>query len=306
MLLNRTFQAGIILFWIASMTWLGVTKVWPLYYGGDQPEYLPVSSTDSDQPTIESWTLLWNDRPAGFSSTEKIFRDDGSTEVRSVLRIDALPVDELLHELLGAAARFVAPALGDGPHEYPITVATTLHFGPFDELQSIESRIDVAEMDDFIRVDGRVRENELTIDIRVGTGDVVRPITRTIHLPDDAIVVDSFSPSSRLRRLRVGQRWTFQVYRPLSPRSPLRMVEATVERKEEIEHHGDAVETFVVVYRDDAGAGVTVTQRPLGQMWVAADGTVLKQRVWISSITIDFLRQDDTSRLDSLAPYFDD
>ena len=83
------------------------------------------------------------------------------------------------------------------------------------------------------------------------------------------------------------------------------MVEATVERKEEIEHNGDVVETFVVVYRDDAGAGVTVTQRPLGQMWVAADGTVLKQRVWISNITIDFLRQADTSRLDSLAPYFD-
>ena len=111
-----------------------------------------------------------------------------------------------------------------------------------------------------------------------------------VDLPRDALVGDSLSPRSELRNLRVGQQWTIPVYRPFPPNSPVQILLARVEKSEFFDWEGELVETYVVVYRDEAGTGINSARKPIGRTWVQPDGTVLRQEVMLSNLRFTFDR----------------
>ncbi len=56
---------------------------------------------------------------------------------------------------------------------------------------------------------------------------------------------------------------------------------------------GRTVDTFLVVYRTDAGAAVGSAGGPRGKLWVRHDGMVLKQQMMIFRSTLTFLRMGE-------------
>ena len=94
-----------------------------------------------------------------------------------------------------------------------------------------------------------------------------------------------------LKDLHVGQSWTIPVYRAFPPNSPVQIVEAKVERHDIIFWEGSDIETMLVVYRMDAGSGLRATSQATAREWVRPDGTVLRQELVFSGLTLRFERQ---------------
>ena len=53
---------------------------------------------------------------------------------------------------------------------------------------------------------------------------------------------------------------------------------------------GQETRVFQVVYRREAGSGISAAQEPVGRMWVRRDGTVLKQEVRVANLRLTFHR----------------
>jgi hypothetical protein len=71
----------------------------------------------------------------------------------------------------------------------------------------------------------------------------------------------------------------------------LQIVQAEVEKEDIVVWDGDLVSTFVVVYRGEAGTGLTAAREPFSRLWVRPDGTVIKQELKLSSLRIEFVRR---------------
>jgi hypothetical protein len=113
---------------------------------------------------------------------------------------------------------------------------------------------------------------------------------KQVDLPPDALVSDAFSPQPRMSDLRLGQRWTFPRYRPFPPGSPTEIIEAEVERETSIYYDEQEIPVWLVIYRREAGSGISADQEPVGRMWVGRDGNVLKQEVRVANLGLIFLR----------------
>jgi hypothetical protein len=95
--------------------------------------------------------------------------------------------------------------------------------------------------------------------------------------------------------LRIGQEWTVPVYSPLrfsDSRNPVEILHAKVEDRESVVIGEEPVLTSVVVYRSDSGAILGGAQTPRGKLWVADDGTVLKQSTRLFGSQLTFLRAE--------------
>jgi len=61
----------------------------------------------------------------------------------------------------------------------------------------------------------------------------------------------------------------------------MEVLEATVKGHESLMWNGHAADVLVVVYQSDSGSTFGATRTPRGRLWVAHDGTVLRQEMWI-------------------------
>jgi hypothetical protein len=94
----------------------------------------------------------------------------------------------------------------------------------------------------------------------------------------------------------------FSPFRP--PSSPLEILQATVERTENIVWNGEPVSARLVVYRSDAGSGLLAARKPRGKLWVRSDGLVLKQQVTALNSDLTFVRLP-ANEARSLAEFLD-
>ncbi len=296
---NRWFNAGVIVFWLVAMSWLLTQKVLPPMMAGDPPDYdaaLPVGDNAVEPPAV-CWRLLWDGRVIGTAASKPVHTEEGA-ELRSVVRFTRLPVHKLLGQLLGPMAPLVTASLGDEDFAPNMHVSTRLRFDGERRLDNFQTVLDLPDMPQFIDLDGDVdRSGKLKLVATARFGKQApgerAPLVRhryEVDLPPDALVGDSLSPRAELRGLRVGQQWTIPTYRPFPPNSPVQILLAKVEKAEFLEWNGEVVETFVVVYQDEAGSGIGTARKPIGRTWVQPDGTVLKQEVMLSNLRFTFVR----------------
>ena len=303
---NRWFNAGVLVFWLAAMSWLLTQKVLPPMLAGEPPDYdaaLPVGEIVTVPPPV-CWRLNWDGRVIGTAASQPVATEDGA-ELRSVIHFTRLPVHNLLGQLLGPMAPLVSSSLGDEDFTPNMDVATRMRFDSERRLQNFQTVLDLPGAPHFIDLDGKVDDLGtlmLVATARFGTPMPGQPppLVRhrhTVDLPRDALVGDSLSPRSELRNLHVGQQWTIPTYRPFPPNSPVQILLAKVEKSDFIEWNGDVVETYVVVYQDEAGSGIGSARAPIGRTWVQPDGTVLRQEVMLSNLrfTFDRLPPGDTA-----------
>lgn len=289
---SRTYWMPALVLWFASMGWLLSTKVLPTLTNGQPPDYgdmLP--KTEVVNPDPVRWSIRWNSKEIGWAENKITRSLDGTGRIRSEVRFDELPVDQMLQDLLGVIGRFAGPMIGD-IGIIDLTVLTSLDFDHYGVLNRLDTKVTVGDLEDLLHVQGQVSGEKLDLRARVRTGNETTDIYRDkeIHLPPDALLTDSFSPRPKLANLRVGQTWTFQSYQPLMPHNPLTLIQAKVEREELLEWNGQMVRTRKVAFSRDSGSGISSTRKPVAELWVQKDGTVLRQDLMLANVKVQFIR----------------
>ena len=292
----RLYYLFVVLFWLASMSWLVVEKVVPPLMGGSPPDFRSALAEPEEEPDF--WKITWNGRRIGFVITQIMDGDNGTRERRGVVRFEDLPLESMLSELLGAFAPFAQPLLGTTQdYEIQAVLATRLAFDEDRRLTGFRTVLDLAETPSFLTVNGRVvDEQKLEVllefaDNWTGARDGTQALRHELDLPPNALVGDAFTPKMELKNLQVGQSWTIPVYRAFPPNSPVQIVEAKVERHDIIFWEGNDVETMLVVYRTDAGSGLRAANQATAREWVRPDGMVLRQELVLSGLTLRFERR---------------
>jgi hypothetical protein len=235
-----------------------------------------------------AWEILWNQRNVGWAASRTEAAAEGRWRLASRVRFERFPLRDLLPTFLRATG-----VVDDGLAALTMDLESSVWLDRQGQLDRFESSIRLAEMSDVIRIEGRLDGHDL--DLTVRSGDVSYP-TR-MYLPAADFLSDEFAPPAELPGLHRGQSWTMPVFSPLRPpNSPLEILQATVERDEILIWNGQAVSTWVVVYRSDSGSGRGGAREIRGRLWVRPNGQVLKQEVQVFRSQLQFVRLDEAGR----------
>ncbi len=288
---HRFFNSVVVVFWLSTMTWLIVAKVLPPLQVGEPPSYRSVYAVDRDSPPEPiCWEMLWNDQPMGWALTVVQRMRTDVTEVRSFVHFDRVPIDELAPPLIRPILRRTVKPMGTLAME----ANSRVEIDPLGRLARIHSTMKAVGFETEIVIDGRVYGSTLKGEVR--TGRLKQEFER--YLPPNALTGDELSPQARIPGLRIGQEWTVPVYSPLrfsDSRNPVEILHAKVEDRESVVIGEESNIALVVVYRSDSGSILGQGQAPRGKLWVAEDGTVLKQTSRIFGSELTFLRADSKS-----------
>jgi hypothetical protein len=271
--------------WLLTTTWLLVAKVLPPLLVGEPPNYRTIISADQRKPRPPVWwSIRWNDKPLGWAASDIVHSPDRMSEFHGRVFLRELPLVEMLPPLVNA---LVKPVFSSA-EAVDLDARNRMNIDPLGRLSSFDTHVHIASIRDAIRIEGTVEGSKLKLMFRLG--DLSEPSER--YLPSDALVTDEFTPQAYLPGLRVGQTWTMPSYSPLRPTGdPMEILQATVERTEDILWDGNTVEAHLVVYRADPGAGLLTVGEPRGRLWVRADGLVMRQEISIMNTKLLFTRQ---------------
>ena len=278
---NHPFNIIVVLFWLATMTWLFMAKVLPPMRVGEPPSYQSILDESLRRPPV-CWSIRLDDKAIGWAANKLERRPDGVTELTSRIYLRALPLDELAPSWLASVLEPVLHDLG------PINIdkKSKMVVDPLGRLVGFESRVKLADMPDVIRVQGRVEGSLL--ELKIQSGEVSHTVQR--YLPPNALMTDELSPQTVMPGLRVGQAWTVPLYSPFRPASsPIEILQARVERTEPITWGGRRVRVKLIVYRGDPGSGL-VGDASRGRVWVDEDGVVIRQEITVLRSRLRFSR----------------
>jgi hypothetical protein len=294
---HRLFNAVVVVFWLSTMTWLVVVKVLPPLQIGEPPNYRSIyANAPNEYPESVCWDMLWNDRPMGWAKTAVWRAYSGVTEVTSLVHFDHVPVDELAPAWIRPVLRRAVEPIGT----LAMDANSRLEIDPLGRLSGIYSRVRAKGYPAEIVIRGKVEGTTLKGTVRSGL--LNQPFER--YLPPDALMGDELSPQGRMPGLRIGQEWTVPVYSPLrfsDNRNPIEILHAKVEDQEWVAEGEESIQTLVVVYRTDSGSILGGAQTPRGKLWVADDGTVVKQTTRLFGSELAFVRPSEKRTKEILA-----
>jgi len=278
---NHPFNVIVILFWFATMSWLVVAKVLPPLRIGEPPNYATILRESVEHPPV-CWSIRMQDRTVGWAASKIVRRKEGVTELQSRVFLGHFPWDEVMPAWLGS----ILQGVFEDFRKMEFDKRSTLTIDPLGRLIHLESRLSIANLLDVIKVSGEMEGSVLKLSIQSGEifhrGD--------FYLPPNALTSDELSPQAHLPGLRVGQTWTVPLYSPFrSPNSPLEILQAVVDREDQILWEGLAVKTHVIVYQNDPGSGSSASGTR-GRAWVREDGAVLMQEIVIFKSRLLFTR----------------
>jgi hypothetical protein len=279
MLFRPWFTPFILLFWGITSGWLVVTKILPSLRPGSPPGYQALHVSDESLVPV-GWTVEWNERPVGWALTELERGPDGALVVTSRLRLDRLPLGQLvprwLKALLPAAVSLEAAA--------DIETRGRMEMDSSGQLRRFSSIVRIPAVLDEISLEGSCDDGELQMHVQAG--DLRYDVSR--RLPDRATMGDEFAPQAMLPGLYEGRRWTVPVYNPLrAAHAPLDMLMAEVGGEDIFYWDNRLVRVNVVTYREDS----STTTEPRCRLWVDKEGRVLKQETAILNARVAFVRR---------------
>lgn len=278
---NPAFNVIVVLFWLATMSWLVVAKIIPPLRIGEPPTYSSIVAEAEAEPPA-CWSIRMNGRTIGWAANTIVRQPEGISEFYSRVYLAELPLEELAPGWLSTVLRPIFPKL----NLVDLDKQSWFVIDPLGRLSDFESRVRLAGVADAIRVTGTVEGSNLKLMVR--SGDISAPINT--NLAPNSLMNDELSPQSRMPNLRVGQTWTVPLYSPFrAPHSPLDILQASVEAEERIRWGNESVPTRLVVYRGDPG-NVHASDDIRGRMWVRTDGVVLRQEVSVFKTPVQFER----------------
>lgn len=271
----------IILFWCLTTSWLVVAKILPSLLPGSPPGYQALYASNNRLIPV-AWTVRWQDRPLGSAVSESRRSADGNVTVETLLRIDNLP----LHDLLPAwTVPIIGRAISPGT-EVQFEARGRLMIDPQGSLRAFRSTVDLPGGGHQVLLNGTVDDGHVKIEVRAG--DMSYETSR--FLPSNIMIGDELSPQATMPGLALGKRWTVPVYNPLrGGKGAFEVLHAEVVSEETLFCDDRLVRVDLVVYRDDPSDH----HEPCARIWVARSGRVLKQESTLFGSTLTFLRCPD-------------
>jgi len=293
----------VVLFWLATVSWLVSTKILPSLLVGRPPTYQQIAAQDPAQPDVVSWHISLHGRNLGWASTRLERTSDGVVEFHNRVHLVRLPVAELAPPFLAWLLQRVEGGDEALRIQLGMDAASMLQVDPLGRPIGFQSRAAFGQRPPHAPDDDLLERPSLMLTVR-GTieGDRLRLMIRygdtvtqsSYWLPPDALVSDALAPLGRLPGLRVGQTWSVPVYSPFrSPSSSLDLLYARVVREEPIEWQGHVLHALLVEYGADAGSGLSRDRGPRVRAWVAPDSRVLRQELSLAGSWLRFERMPD-------------
>ena len=276
----------VILFWCVSSGWLLVEKILPALSPGSPPGYQALYLAENRLVPV-AWTVLWNDEPLGWATSQSERTNEGGMEVSSLLHFDRLPMDEVLP----AWSKLLLRHSFDPAASYALDARGHLTIDPRGDLRSFRSVVTLPATADRVFLNGRIDKGEVTVDVRAH--GMTYSVSR--HLPSHITIGDELSPQATLPGLYSNRQWTVPVYSPLRPgQSPIQILHARVAGEESMFWDDKLVRVDIVHYRDDPAPH----REPRCRLWVDRSGRVLKQESLMLGSKLVFLRRSDAAAED--------
>jgi len=284
--MNSTwYSVAVVLLWLATMSWLVSQKVLPALLVGEPPTYRTIVEAQQEEPLV-GWTMSLNGRRVGWAVSKTSVLLNEMTEVRSRVRFEDLRLGEVTPEFLRS---LVIPEVGREV-SIQLEAKSEFVFDPLQRLSQFVTSVGFPGMDDVVKVRGALDGTELMLSVHAGE---LNYQIETV-LPQKALLSDALSPQAKLPGLREGQTWNVEIPSPFRPpNNPVEILQATVEGMKQMLWDGETVDTWLVVYRSDPGAGTANTRSPRVRLWVREDGTVLKQEANLLGSVVTFVRLSD-------------
>ncbi len=274
---NRLYTAAVVVFWLAAMGWLLVSRILPPFFFGDAP---PTSLAYQVRPV--AWRLEMDEVPCGKAVLQAITTASGVRQVHSVLKLTRLPAPE-------KAPFWMRPFLAS-LSDLSIEMRTVMTFGSDGSLVGFKTNMRVNQLDAPIQLTGRIRNEKL--DLRIHAAGATHRIQK--DWPKDASLAGELTPASRLLPLWEGRQWTKEVYSPFaSPKAPLQLLEAIVTGQIRLEHNGENIDVWTVEYRTTDKTGSTDEGRLRGRQYVDGMGWILKQEAFLLGSEVVLYRESD-------------
>jgi hypothetical protein len=259
------------------MSWLLVAKILPPFFNGEPPSTGVLLSYQA-----VAWSIEVDGAPVGSAVSLTVPGALDATEVHSRVSLKNIPLKEIAPHWMANLVQNI------GDIQLDMRTRTTID--PLGHLASFDTKVNVNELPSAIRMLGAVKGESLQIKLQAG--DFKRRFE--YPWPKDTWLGRELTPDAKLLRVYVGRKWQRDVYSPLSaPQNPMEVVEAEVVEDHPILHNGHLVNARRVEYRTLSGAGIAADNRLRSNVWVADDGTVLRQDAYFMNVRLRFERLDD-------------
>lgn len=294
MLPRRLGSAIIVLAWLCAMTWLITTKIIPSYRAPAERGYRDLLSQLDEEEISARWRIIWDGQAIGEADYQVQRQHDGGAMLRSKVDFRQLPVAQLMESFLGGMVHLMpADVRKEMNVKLDATVDTVVHFDAYNHLMDVEASAGLTGSPPMITIRGTQTNGVLRVHSRMtGEDRSVRGMSYVTEIPmeADGFQIDALAPVPRLQRLQVGQSWHQRTLRPLSAATRWETVRAEVVSWDEIEWDGRLQGAYRVEFETETAGSLSVTQRPVGKMWVLRDGRVVRQQLRLASITVEFER----------------
>ena len=271
---NRIFVGIVVTLWAGTMSWLMVARILPPFFHGEPPTH----GTLVHDPVC--WEIQYNGQPVGNAVSQAVPGAMSTTEIHSRIKIDGIEVRELAPQWMSSLVRSLGAVSLD---TRSVFVLDSLH-----NLASFSTKVKLNDLPVIMRVRGKVEGSELKLTIQ--SGDVTHaPVSYPI--PSYSSLSSELIPDPKMLQVYVGRKWQQEVYSPFRPPgNSLEILEAEVVEERHIEHRAERVHARKIEYRSLSTAGVNADNRLRAVVWVAEDGMVLRQDVYLMDAKLRFER----------------
>jgi hypothetical protein len=271
---NRIFVGVVLLLWGGTMSWLMVARILPPFFQGEPPSH---GIAQRNEPVC--WEIEYQNKPIGHAVSQSVAGALATTEIYSRVILKEIGIRDLAPQWMGSLVR--------GMGKIAVDTRTRLVLDSLGSLSSFETKVRLNDMPLVMRMVGRVEGAELRLKIQSGelTHEMSYPV------PTRALLANELIPEPKLLQIYVGRKWQQEVFSPFRPpTSSMEILQAEVVEEGSIEHRGETIHARKIEFRSLTAAGVAADNTLRAVVWVAEDGTVLRQDIHLMNAKLRFLR----------------
>jgi hypothetical protein len=278
---NRIFVGVVVLLWAGTMSWLMVARILPPFFHGEPPTHGMLLGKG---PVC--WEIGYNDHNVGHAVSQAVPGALGTTEIHSRVLLEEIDIGRLAPQWMSSLVR--------GVGEVSLDIRTALVLDSLNNLSSFDTKVRLNDLPLVMKVSGRVVGPELRMKIQ--SGEVTHEISYPV--PSCALLTSELVPEPKLLQVYVGRKWQQEVFSPFRPPGDaLEILQAEVVDERVIDHRGERIHARKIEYRTLSAAGVATDKTLRASLWVADDGTVLRQDVYLMEVKLRFERCNEPHML---------
>lgn len=286
---NRIFVGVVVLLWAGTMSWLMVARILPPFFVGEPPSH---GARVRSQPVC--WEIEYEGDSIGHAVSQAVPSALDTTEVYSRVILKSISIRELAPQWMGHLVR--------GIGKISVDTRSRLVLDSLGSLSSFETKIRLNDMPLVMRVYGRVEGAELRLKIQ--SGEITHELSYPV--PSQSLVANELVPEPKLLQVYVGRKWQQEVFSPFRPpTSSMEILQAEVVEEGQIHHRGKRMHARKIEYRCLTAAGVAADNALRAVVWVADDGTVLRQDIHLMGAKLRFIRCTDRPMIEMASRLLD-